>query len=312
MKINQHCLLLIFFVICSCTQQLLVRSFSPNLPLLIHHHTAYRTLASLAQVLKAKLDDATGVSPVFITPESKEESWNGLFTLALQSVILPDTALEITKLCDRIDQAKVANRSGEEKVLRSARMWALTRMLQRDRQEYIHTVNFLLRRIPREDLPNLQDIEAPVAISSSTPIQENTEIGLIADCTLPNTTFTESLLDRVLLSIFRGLVQKEISFKSEKQGITGLLAEGRHYMLSSEGTELNQHTFVKNVLAGLMTPFLPPFYRLFMSGIVPSAERGDPEWLVRKFLMKNRFVCLQIFKTNVRPIDLVSVGITDK
>ena len=29
-----------------------------------------------------------------------------------------------------------------------------------------------------------------------------------------------------------------------------------------------------------MTPFLPPFYRLFMSGIVPSDERKDPKWLV--------------------------------
>jgi len=28
-----------------------------------------------------------------------------------------------------------------------------------------------------------------------------------------------------------------------------------------------------------MTPFLPPFYRLFMSGLVPSRERGDPQWL---------------------------------
>ena len=55
---------------------------------------------------------------------------------------------------------------------------------------------------------------------------------------------------------------------------------GRHYMLSKEGTETNQHTFVKNTLSGLMTPFLPPFYRIFMSGIVPSSENGDPEWLV--------------------------------
>jgi hypothetical protein len=51
-------------------------------------------------------------------------------------------------------------------------------------------------------------------------------------------------------------------------------------MLSKEGTETNQHIFVKNTLSGLMTPFLPPFYRIFMSGIVPSFENGDPEWLV--------------------------------
>ena len=33
-------------------------------------------------------------------------------------------------------------------------------------------------------------------------------------------------------------------------------------------------------LAHLMTPALPPFYRLFMGGLVPSPERGDPQWLV--------------------------------
>ena len=32
-------------------------------------------------------------------------------------------------------------------------------------------------------------------------------------------------------------------------------------------------------LAHLMTPALPPFYRLFMGGLVPSPERGDPQWL---------------------------------
>ena len=30
-----------------------------------------------------------------------------------------------------------------------------------------------------------------------------------------------------------------------------------------------QHTMVKYTLGGLMTPVLPPFYRIFMSGIVP-------------------------------------------
>jgi hypothetical protein len=295
MKISHHSLILVFFLICSFSQQLLVRSFSPNLSLLLRHHTACRTLSS-AYVLKAKSDDVTGASPVFIAHESKEESWSELFTLVLQSVILPDTALEITKLCDRIDQATATNRSREEKVLRSARMWALTRMLQRDRQEYLQTVNFLLRRIPREDLPNLQDLGTAVAMSSYTSIQGGIETDLVADCALPNITFTESLLDRVLLSIFRGLVQKEISFKSEKKGIAGLLAEGRHYMLSPEGTELNQHTFVKNVLGGLMTPFLPPFYRLFMSGIVPSAERGDPEWLVRKILTGKKLFVYFLYK----------------
>lgn len=41
-----------------------------------------------------------------------------------------------------------------------------------------------------------------------------------------------------------------------------------------------QHEFVQRVLGKLLTPALPPFYRLFMSGIIPSADRGDPAWLV--------------------------------
>eukprot|EP00607_Mallomonas_marina_P010761 CAMPEP_0182422126 /NCGR_PEP_ID=MMETSP1167-20130531/7723_1 /TAXON_ID=2988 /ORGANISM="Mallomonas Sp, Strain CCMP3275" /LENGTH=276 /DNA_ID=CAMNT_0024599905 /DNA_START=536 /DNA_END=1366 /DNA_ORIENTATION=- len=108
-------------------------------------------------------------------------------------------------------------------------------------------------------------------------------VGVIADCALPNATFSESPLDFVLLAIFRGLVQREIGWTSPTKGIRGLLEEGRHYMLSSEGTAENQHEFVKRTLAGLMTPVLPPFYRMFMSGLVPSRARGDPTWLVSVF-----------------------------
>ena len=63
----------------------------------------------------------------------------------------------------------------------------------------------------------------------------------------------------------------------------GLLEEGRFYMRSEAGQEnncMNQHTFVKNVLQELMTPILPPFYRLFMAGMIPSKEKNDPEFLV--------------------------------
>jgi beta-carotene isomerase len=90
---------------------------------------------------------------------------------------------------------------------------------------------------------------------------------LIQDCNLANTTYTESPLDIILLGIFRGLVQKEISFKSEVSGIRGLLEEGKHYYMSEAGavTE-NQHAFVRRTLGALLTPFLPPFYRIFMAG----------------------------------------------
>ena len=46
------------------------------------------------------------------------------------------------------------------------------------------------------------------------------------------------------------------------------------------GDAATQTAVVKAVLLDLMTPVLPPFYRLFMGGYVPSLDRGDPAWLV--------------------------------
>jgi hypothetical protein len=54
----------------------------------------------------------------------------------------------------------------------------------------------------------------------------------------------------------------------------------RGYMLSAEGAlpEAQQEALLRT-LRRLMTPVLPPFYRLFMAWLVPSVERGDPKWL---------------------------------
>lgn len=65
-----------------------------------------------------------------------------------------------------------------------------------------------------------------------------------------------------------------------KAGVSGLLEEGRYYYLSGQGTPENQHKFVRTVLGKLLTPVLPPFYRIFMAGIVPTLANDDPEWLV--------------------------------
>ena len=51
-------------------------------------------------------------------------------------------------------------------------------------------------------------------------------------------------------------------------------------MLQPNQTDVRQHEMVKETLADLMTPFLPPFYRVFMSGIVPPSWkdiRNAPE-----------------------------------
>lgn len=50
-------------------------------------------------------------------------------------------------------------------------------------------------------------------------------------------------------------------------------------MLSGASPAAQQGVLL-DTLRTLMTPFLPPFYRIFMGGIVPSLERGDPAWLV--------------------------------
>ena len=153
-------------------------------------------------------------------------------------------------------------------------------MLKKDRNEYLETVKFLGPRIPRNDLPNLQDVPyfnyQPLTAPYSSILTENNDViinsdeMLIKDCSLPNTTFSESPLDILLLGIFRDLVQKEVLYKSELPGIKGLLEEGKYYYMSELGSVTeNQHAFVRRTLGALLTPFLPPFYRIFMAGIIP-------------------------------------------
>eukprot|EP01038_Epipyxis_sp_PR26KG_P015898 gene15898-21559_t len=154
-------------------------------------------------------------------------------------------------------------------------------------QNLISQLNTLLKRIPREELPNVQTIPHPEINNKNIPLlsklennNNNNEL-LINDCTLSNKIFSESVLDSLLLSIFRKIVQNQINFISPKNGIEGLLEEGQYMKLSdtSENSK-NQHIFVKNTLKELFTPFLPPFYRLFMSGMIPSEQKNDPKWLI--------------------------------
>ena len=212
------------------------------------------------------------------------ELWADSFALAVELWGLPATAVSIVQLCDRIDAATPRTRAMG--LLRLRRQTLLTAMLKESREMYLETVKFLAGRLPREDLPNWQDVPyfmdgRPADGASAAPAAAvASSVDLISDCALPNVTYSESPLDQVLLYIFRDLVRKEIQWRSETPGIRGLLEEGRHYMLSPAGavTE-NQHAFVRRTLGALLTPVLPPFYRLFMAGIVPSEARGDPKWL---------------------------------
>ena len=237
---------------------------------------------------------------LFFADDQAEETWSSTANLIGDLFKLSATPIALVQLCDRIDAAVVGSR---ESILLSLRRQALlSDMLKSDRNVYLETVKFLGARVPRKDLPNLQDVPYfnydQNAYSKSSSTEKKTEQkteqmtgqmtgqmteqmsitedqinisnDLIKDCTLPNVTFSESPLDILLLGIFRNLVQKEVLYKSDIPGIRGLLAEGKHYYLSDLGSVTeNQHAFVRRTLGALLTPFLPPFYRIFMAGIIP-------------------------------------------
>lgn len=187
-------------------------------------------------------------------------SWEDTITLSSELFQLKSNVSNIVALCDRIDAIDNKN-SREFVLLQSKRKSMLTNLLQKNRQEYILAASFLSNRIPRKDFPNLQEIPSSPSSSSTLSLSSSE---LIPDCSLANVTYSESPLDVLLLSIFRDIVRKETGYRSDVKGIKGLLEEGRHYMLSEEGSPANQHSFVRRTLAALLTPFLPPFYRIFM------------------------------------------------
>jgi hypothetical protein len=258
----------------------------------------------------------TNANQQFFYPPSSSQTWKELQENIIQSIsilssflLLEADALNIVKITDKIDELRALypDKGGiTSYLLRSKRYHMLVEILQQNRSEYLEIVNFLIDRIPRRDLPNLQNVQiaTPITTPTSTATPMNSissslravegsedDVQLVDDCTLPSMKYNESPLDQLLLSIFRKLVQQEIHYISPKPGIVGLLEEGRYYKLTEDGNQnnsINQHKFVKNVLAGLLTPYLPPFYRIFMAGILPisssssssSVPYSDPKWLV--------------------------------
>jgi hypothetical protein len=159
----------------------------------------------------------------------------------------------------------------------------LVKLLKSDYNAYVKTAEFLSpSRIPRGELPNVQDVSyVPISTSdAAAPVTITGDDGkpLVPDCTLEELTYNDSPLDKLLLSIFRNLVATHTGgIQNDIPGIKGLLAQGRQFMTQELPPDVTyadhtkaQHTMVKNTLGGLMTPVLPPFYRVFMSGIVPK------------------------------------------
>jgi len=213
----------------------------------------------------------------------------GLWGLAFGLAKLQAIPLHILVVTDTIDNYAQTDESTffastAEFLCKSRRDQLLVELLRVDRPAYIETASFL--NIPRLELPNLQDVpvrEAPAAVTP--PAAAPGEDELVPDCALDDLKMGENLLEAVLLKVTRDIYADNtegiIVRRTEDPGITGLIDEMRQFMLSPVGrpAEKQQQALVETLLV-LMTPVLPPFYRIFMGGIVPSRERGDPAWLV--------------------------------
>ena len=191
------------------------------------------------------------------------------------------TVEDILQTCDKIDSweqnpSVFLSHKGQlqKRALEFQRYELLAKLMQNDYDAYTKTASFLSpSRIPRKDLPNVQDVPYDKNAEPGVTFKETQVDGvsLVADCELDDLQYNDSILDKTLLSIFRKLVEKNTGgVKSDKKGIVGLLEQGRTFMLEPGQTPERQHKMVYDTLAGLMTPVLPPFYRIFMSGIVPK------------------------------------------
>jgi len=189
--------------------------------------------------------------------------------------VTPD---DVVKLCDTLDEEiENAKGNGEKLLIESlelkkfalelGRYQLLSKLMKKDYDAYVATASFLSpSRIARLELPNIQDVPYNEIMPSKANDDE-----LVDDCTLEDMQFNDSLLDKILLKIFRDLVEKNTGgVSSPKEGIDGLLDQARTFMLQPGQTAEAQHKMTRDSLGGLMTPVLPPFYRIFMSGIVPK------------------------------------------
>lgn len=239
--------------------------------------------------IKSELNELSECSSIVYNYLSKPEK-----DVSVEDVILAcDAVDEAAKSSDDDDDAGALNKylSLRQKSHEFGRYHLLVKLLKSDYDAYIKTAEFLSpSRIDRKDLPNVQDVTFVLPSSSSSESEDSTksitqtsvtgEDGqqLVADCELQDLSYNDSPLDKLLLSIFRKLVTENTDgVTSNTPGIKGLLEQGRQYMTMElpEGVTYAdhtkaQHTMVKNTLGGLMTPVLPPFYRIFMSGIVPK------------------------------------------
>jgi len=211
------------------------------------------------------------------TEDVARESWAWSHSSRQSSSMI----LKLTAQIEEQGGSSTADRS-----LVAQRRQLMTSLIQHDYSAYVLAATTLGGLIDREDLPNVQDIPHPTRTLDAPQRVDRALLGgtadkdleLVPDCTLPNVTYTENALDRVLLSIFRSLVAKHTGYNSDKEGILGLLEQGREYMLRPAQTAEAQHEMVIATLAGLMTPVMPPIYNTFMSGRIGGKQYGPWFW----------------------------------
>jgi hypothetical protein len=247
------------------------------------------TLCRRVSALQAKNDMLTSLEQVNwenigqrIMAEAKEVT--ECASLAVSPLLREDSSVqveEIVRLCDDYDDLATdpslftsTQLQLRRRTLEFQRYQLLTKLMKKNYDDYVATASFLSpSRIPRRQLPNLQDVPL---MKESEPLVKSTTLDdygvpLVPDCDLDEMKYQDSILDTTLLKIFRNLVEKNTGgISSSKPGIHGLLEQGRTFMLQPNQTPEAQHKMVYDTLGGLMTPVLPPFYRIFMSGIVPK------------------------------------------
>ena len=140
-------------------------------------------------------------------------------------------ATDIVHVCDALDEMSVDELLWTSRVLQLRRRamearryeW-LAKLLKQDYEAYVATASFLSpSRIPRLQLPNVQD----VPLEKGQPVQsrefEDEGQMVVEDCQLQDMKYQDNLLDIVLLKIFRNLVTKNTGgVTSDKEGILGV------------------------------------------------------------------------------------------
>jgi hypothetical protein len=223
---------------------------------------------------------------------------------------LEASPLALAQLTDAIIEVQASGGddtlvSAAQVLKRQRRSQLLTDLLKADRAAYVETVSFL--NIPRAELPNRQDVppracddlgSSPAGDASVKPVgvvpsatEGLTADGLVPDCPLPDKAMGENPLEALLLDVTRGIYADQTNTaRAPEKGIRGLIDEMRRFMLTQEGAspEVQRDRLLKT-LRVLMTPVLPPFYRIFMGGIVPKYDPeddrvgADPKWLADGF-----------------------------